>query len=83
MTTVIERLSEPQRLAEPHEWFAYYDARREEEYQALIRGKTCLDCGRCRKCKKHPDTGFCMEDGDFVYDDEYVKDIGCECFEAA
>lgn len=68
-------------FAEPHEWWNLYDAWREEEYQNLIAGRTCLDCAKCRRCDEHEDTGFCMEDGEFVYDTYDVATIGCECFE--
>ena len=66
---------------EPHTWWDLYDARREGEYQDLIAGKTCLDCGKCRVCERDSSIGFCMEDHEFVYGDESVYNIGCECFE--
>lgn len=70
-------------FCEPHEWWEQYDEAREREWQSLIAGKSCLDCNRCRKCEKHPDTGFCMEDGEFVYDTDLVAENGCEFFRAA
>lgn len=70
-------------FSEPHEWWGAYEERREAEYMALVKGKTCLDCGRCRRCEKHPDTGYCTEDGEFVYADDRPEETGCETFEAA
>ena len=68
---------------EPHEMWDEYAARKEAGYQSLVKGKTCLDCGRCRKPDPytgHSGIGFCLEDGEFVFDDAFVSEIGCRSF---
>ena len=62
-------------------WDSYIEWK-EAEYKALIKGKTCLDCGNCTKCdiQGHETVGWCHEDGEFVDDSELVSDLGCETF---
>lgn len=67
---------------EPHEWWDEYDARREEAYRALVHGKTCLDCGKCVRSERHPDEGFCTEDGEFRTEEDSPERDGMECFAA-
>ena len=67
-------------FAEPsREWDLYID-RIEREYQALIKGKSCLDCVMCEVSERHPDTGFCTQDGEFRYDTDRPEINGDECF---
>lgn len=70
-------------FSEPHAWWDEYDARREEQYRELIKGKTCLDCGKCRICERTPTIGYCVEDGEFRYDTDNVEQAGYECFRGA
>jgi len=69
-------------FSEPHEWWEEYDARREEAYRALVKGKTCLDCGKCRVCERDAGIGYCTEDGEFRYADDIPEKEGMECFAA-
>lgn len=51
-------------------------------YAEMTLGKTCLDCGNCRKCEieGHESIGYCMESGEFVDDSELVSEHGCQAF---
>ena len=68
-------------FVEPHVWWDRYQDELDEEYRALVEGKTCLDCAKCTRSERHPDIGWCEEDG-FVDGDETVRQRGLECFEA-
>lgn len=69
-------------MMEPHEWYDWHEAQREESYRAMIEGKTCLDCARCVKSDRYP-CGFCTVDGEMRYEDDVPEEAGFECFEAA
>ena len=68
---------------EPHEWWDQYEAERDEAYKSLIKGKTCLDCAKCRVCERDASIGYCTEDGEFRYADDVPEKEGMECFRAA
>ncbi|MBQ9041475.1 MAG: hypothetical protein IJ111_01505 [Eggerthellaceae bacterium] len=62
-------------------WDSYCD-RKEREYEALIKGKTCLDCDHSINCefKGHESVGYCKEFDEFVDDADLVSDLGCTSF---
>lgn len=75
--TALER-----KFEEPSEWWDEYEARKAEYYKRLTIGKTCLDCAKCVRSERHPDEGWCTEDGVFRYDDDRPYEDGMECFAA-
>ena len=56
--------------------------RQEREYEALIEGMTCLDCGHCDVCdvKGYEDIGYCKMYGEFVSYATTPRDLECEDF---
>jgi hypothetical protein len=59
--------------------------RKDAEYESLIAGKACGDCGMCAKpggeFENAEGIGWCLEDEDFVFIGESVDDKGCPFFE--
>ena len=77
-------------FSEPHAWWDEYDARREEQYRELIKGKTCVDdCGKCRIPDIHDSrfhfmtVGFCPEIDDFVGEGDTPARFDCQSFAGA
>lgn len=72
-------------LIEPSHEYDIWEAKQEEAYQRLIKGKRCRDCFNCNEPGKeftNPEgIGWCEEASEFVYLDELVEGSGCESFD--
>ena len=52
---------------------------KDREYQALIKGKSCLDCFHCELSDGYP-VGYCHQDKEFRYATDKPEENGFECF---
>lgn len=55
--------------------------REDAEYAALIEGKSCLDCLKCKKFGQTDDHGFCVVWGDYVTVGDNPRDNDCGEYE--